>query len=256
MSRDPLEELFGSYEDDDATAPIDTPVPAPAPAAAQYAPKQAPQPAPRQAQRPAQDQVQTRPVPARTKKKTPIVPWIIVGIVVLLALIGSLFVVNMVNNNDAKQDSTSETTSNDPASEAPSDSPSESPAEETPTETEEPATDEPPKVDVGADPIKMPVAPANISIETSRKFTGSVGWYVPAGFTDDRVMISSPFMNDFPDSCSAMRAPEMNSPWGIQKGADGKWTVVKPETKCADAPELYDEVWGLMQAVADSAKPL
>jgi len=40
----------------------------------------------------------------------------------------------------------------------------------------------------------------------------------------------------------------------MTRAADGTFTVLRPEQSCAAAPELYDEVWGLVAAMAESAK--
>ncbi|KAM9861554.1 hypothetical protein ACI1US_02557 [Leucobacter sp. BZR 635] len=167
--------------------------------------------------------------------------------VAVLALVGSLIAVNALRSDEPKPA---------PTSEAPAPTPTETDTEtEEPEPTpEEPAEPEVPKVDVGADPISMPVSFAGISIETSQKLT-SPQWQYIAG-PPERVMIESGLMNTFPEACSAMRSPSLQSPWGIEKAEDGTWTVVRPEGTCAANPDLYNEVWGLMQAVADSAKPL
>ncbi|GAA1323547.1 hypothetical protein ACFSWE_09360 [Leucobacter albus] len=303
MSRDPLEELFGPLDSDDAeTGAVETaanddattaatrafepapavpkrtqasPEPAPravpheaaptaataaigtaqraaaTPAPAPVRPRiQAPEPvSPRaRAQRSAPDDLQTRPVPAGGKRSVAALPWIIVGAVAAIALVGSLIVVNALRGDEAKPEPTSEAP-------APQPSDTEEPETEAPEPTtEKPVTDEAPKVDVGPNPIHMEISYANISVDSSQKLTRPQWQYI-AG-PPVRVMFESGLMNSFPDSCAAMRSPELQSPWGIEQGEDGKWTVVRPAGTCAADPELYDEVWGLMQAVADSVKPL
>lgn len=281
MSRDPLEELFGPLDSDDAetgaietdeiqaagdtngTAPTQAFEPAPAvrrspaasaeaptapfaTAAAQTpAPTRTPQPTPA---RPVREEPPTRPVPAERKRSQAALPWIIIAAVAVLALVGALIAVNALRGDDAPVE---ETTA------APAPSPTETDGAETeaPAPTpEEPETEEAPKVDVGANPISMPISFAGISVESSQKLTNPQ-WFYHAG-PPERVMFESGLMNSFPDSCSAMRSPEGQSPWGIEKGEGDTWTVVRPEGTCTADTELYDEVWGLMQAVADSAKPL
>src|SRR5690606_10679506 len=135
-------------------------------------------------------------------------------------------------------------------SEEPSDTPTDEPSEEP---GEEPAPDEAPAVDVGST-FPMEISYAGITVDVSQQLT-NVEWFYQAG-PPERVLIQSGLMNSFPDSCAAMRSPEGMSPWGIERGEDGAWTVVRPAGTCAAAPDLYDQVWGLMQAMADSATPL
>lgn len=200
------------------------------------------------APRTAREELPTQPVPAKQQRSNTALPWIIVAAVAVLALVGALLVVNSLRDDDPKPEETSEA--------APTPAPT--PGEETTTAPEptpeEPEEPEVPVVDVGPNPISMPISFAGISVESSQKLT-SPQWFYHAG-PPERVMFESGLMNSFPDSCAAMRSPVGQSPWGIEKGEDDTWTVVRPEGTCAADPELYDEVWGLMQAVADSAKPL
>lgn len=199
--------------------------------------------------REARQELPTRPVPAEGKRSNPALPWIIVAAVAVLALVGALLVVNALRGGGEEKPA--------PTTEAPA--PTTTTPETTETETvpptpEEPEVEEAPKVDVGPNPISMDISFAGISVQSSQKLTNPQ-WFYHAG-PPERVMFESGLMNSFPDSCSAMRSPEGKSPWGIEKGEGNTWTVVRPEGTCAADTKLYDEVWGLMQAVADSAKPL
>lgn len=227
------------------------PAPKPVPAASptgQLAGQQAGQPAGARAQRQERDEPPTRPVPAAKKRSTPALPWIIVGAVAVLALGGAFLVVKAISGDDAKPEATTEAPA--PTTSAPSGEESEAP-EPTPEEPEEPKA---PTADVGPNPISMDISYAGISVESSQKLTNPL-WFYQAG-PPERVMFESGLMNSFPDACAAMRSPVGQSPWGIEKGEDGTWTVVRPAGTCSADSKLYDEVWGLMQAVADSAKPL
>lgn len=213
-------------------------------------PAGAPAPAPvrPRIQRPQGAEPPTQPVPADAKRSNSALPWIIVAVVAVLALVGSLLVVNAIGKDDPKPEETTE---------APAPTPSETDGQETetaPPEVEEPEEEKAPVVDVGADPLSLPISFANITVETSRKLTNPQ-WFYHAG-PPERVMFESGLMNSFPDSCAAMRSPVGQSPWGIEKGEGDTWEVVRPEGTCAADPDLYNEVWGLMQAVADSVKPL
>ena len=233
-----------------ATQPSEATTPMPAPV--RSAPRQAPLPGPvrtRSTATPADD-VPTGPVRSGRGGMAKALPWIVIGAVAVIALIVALVFVNSTRAGDEPT-----TTPTAPTTE-PTTKPVE-PTEEPEEEPEEEAqdSDEAPRVDVGPNPIQMNVDPAGISIETSTKLGEYPGWYV-VNDPQLSVMLHTNLMGSFPESCSAMRSVEGKSPWGIAKGEDGKWTVIRPEGSCAADPKLYDEVWGLMQGVADSAKPL
>lgn len=240
MSKDPLEELFGPV-DPEGTAPTQAFLPptdlSPQPAR--------PQP-PRSQQFPQEPA--TQPVPEVKKRGGMLLPWIIVAVVAIAALVGALVFVNMNTSKAGDKEPTGTSTeqpSDQPTTDAPSETPSEEP--ETPEVTEAPA------VDVG-ETYPMEISYAGIEIQGPAKLNPNA-WYVPTQ-TGDEVMFHAAVMGSFPDSCADMRSVEGKSPWGIRKEADGTWSVIRPGDGCAAAPELYNEVWGLMQAVADSAKPL
>ena len=273
MSKDPLDELFGPLDGDDAEgdAPeIDSaaaaptrahnpfPEPAPRPAqatAAELFPNAAPDPVSTPASPAApgttrsRDELPTKPVPANRKKSGAALPWIIIGAVAVLLLIGAFIFVNTMTGSD---DPEPVPTPEAPATEDPVPTPSETPSEE-PTAEPEPTATEAPAVEVG-ETGTMEISYAGISVDFSYKLS-NIQWFYQAG-PPERVLIETGLMNSFPDSCAAMRSPVGQSPWGIEKDPAGGWSVVRPEGTCAEDPALYDEVWGLMQALADSAKPL
>lgn len=179
----------------------------------------------------------------------PMLPWIIVAAVVILAIIGSIIVIGATKGKD---EPAPEPTTSTPAPTATTKPETTKPTE--PVEEEEPVSDKAPKVEVGPNPISMDISYAGISVQSSQKLTDPQWQYI--GGPPERVMFESGLMNSFPDSCAAMRSPSLQSPWGIERGEDGKWTVVRPAGTCQADEDLYNEVWGLMQAVADSAKPL
>ncbi len=197
------------------------------------------------------DDLQTSPIPARGKSSRRVLPWIIVGIVAVLTLVGAFIFVNAITGSDSEPEQTTDSpTTGETPSEEPSDTPTET-ATETPSE--EPPASEAPAVDVGST-FPMEISYAGITVDVSHHFT-NVEWFYQAG-PPERVLIQSGLMNSFPESCAAMRSPEGLSPWGLERGEDNTWTVVRPAGTCDAAPELYDQVWGLMQAMADSATPL
>lgn len=261
MSRDPLEELFGKLDSNEngseetptepivpaepaapaePTVPMEQAMPAAAPAPA-ATPAPAPTSAPRNADAP------TKQVPAAEKRSTAALPWIVVSIIAILALVGAFLFVNSLSDGDTAPVETDE-----PVAPEETDEP---PVEETPEETDAPdLPEEAPAVDVG-DTISLDIGyNIEITVEASQKLD-PYEWYIP-DTTRQYVTWSSTLMQSFPESCAAMRSSTTQSPWGIEQDETGTWGVVRPEGTCEADPELYNEVWGLMQAVADSAKPM
>lgn len=211
--------------------------------------------APFAAARPAalgRSELPTQPVPAGSKRLGRLLPWIIIGVVGIALLVGAIVLVNSMKGTD--NEPTPTPTPEAPVVEEPTTTPSEGPTEvETPEPSPEPEATEAPEVTVSGT-VDLDIGPAEISVAVPYELD-PMQWYAPGGDTN-LVTWESNLMNSFPDSCAAMRSPSMQSPWGIEQDQAGKWIVVRPEGTCAEDPELYNQVWGLMQALADSAKPL
>ncbi|MBO1804097.1 hypothetical protein J4H91_02035 [Leucobacter ruminantium] len=169
-------------------------------------------------------------------------PWIVVGIVTVVALVASILVLNFAR---AGQDPspTAEPTTQAPATSAPATS---KPADDDSEKKKKPAADEVPSVDVG-NTGTMDVPVWGITAQISEKF----GWPQYQINGEQLVLQYSPLIDSLPDSCAAMRQQ-----WGIQRTADGKYEVLKPAQRCEAAPELYDELWGLTDALVKSIAPL
>lgn len=225
MSRDPLEELFGPLEiepEESATAPQ------PMPARTRLAQEQA-------------ERVRTAQLPARdadraSKRRAAVVPWIVVGAVAVVALVISIV---LVGNARAGDDAA------DPAPAAPTTTQEPAPAdteEPAPEETEEPEDDGPPDVQVG-DTMTMNIEAWGATSELSQRF-GSTSYAIPDNVN---LVLTSDLLNSFPDACADMRQG-----WGAIREDDGSYAVLKPDATCDAAPELYDEVWGLVAAWVDT----
>lgn len=231
MSRDPLEELFGPLSDDsNATAPI--------PARKQLAHEQAERV--RTAQLPATKQRGQKPDSDRGAKMK---PWVIVGIVAVVAIIASIVVVNIARG-------TGETEAEKPAAPTTTQtpttpSPTPAPDDEDDGKKDEKKDDGVPKVEVGPTNT-MQIGPWNATSEISQRF-GSVSFNIPDG---SNLVLSSDLLSQFPDSCADDR-----DGWGATKNGND-YEVLKPANRCTEAPELYDEVWGLVDAWVDTIKPM
>ncbi|MFD5600266.1 hypothetical protein ACFWHR_09430 [Leucobacter sp. NPDC058333] len=233
MSKDPFEELFGPADDDPHTEPR----PVPARERLSY----------EQAERVHTAQLVTEPKRQGGRGAPKALPWIVVGVVAVIAIVVCIVLVNMARANDAGGATSSKTTT---TSESPSETPTPSatPSDDA-EETEEPETKDPnkvPAVEVG--PTSTLDIPAwGVTSQLSQKF-GMTSYNIP---DNSNLQLTSPLIQSLPEECAAMRTQ-----WGVTKGADGKFTVLKPAETCEAAPELYDELWGLTDAFVKSFKPL
>lgn len=233
MSKDPFEELFGE------TAGDFEPVPARERLSYEQAERVKTATLPtRQSARKAK---QPR---ARSEADHPARPWVIVGIVAALALVGSAVIVNLVRADStptAAAPTATRTPAPVPTPTQPT-TPTADPGEQEPSDE----SDAPPKVDVGTTG-NMDVPLWGIKAQISGKFQ----WPSYEIRGDDLVLLNSSLIDQLPASCAAMREQ-----WGITKVSDSKFEVLRPATRCDEAPELYDELWGLTAAMVDSIKPL
>ena len=169
------------------------------------------------------------------KRPAYLIPWLIVAAVIIAAIVISIVVVNTVRSDDPP---------------APTPTATASPVEPTPTEPEPQPTPEPtptpepddgvPDVDVG-ETFTMPIEAWGTQAEVSYKF-GTVNYTIPA----DSLILSSPLIDSLPNSCA-----EMRTQWGATR-TGSTFEVLKPAERCEDAPELYDELWGLTAAMVES----
>lgn len=218
MSKDPFEELFG----EDAPEPV---------------------PARERLQHEQAERVQTAQLPETKAKKAkaekakvdhPAKPWVIVGIVAVVALVASAIVINMARSGADPEPTPAPVPTQTQAQPTPDPAPE-------PTVDPEPTTepdDGVPDVEVGPTNT-MPIGPWNATSELSQKF-GRTSFAIPDG---TNLVLSNDLLDSFPESCSAMR-----DGWGATKAGDNKYELLKPAEKCAEAAELYDEVWGLTDA--------
>lgn len=222
MTRDPFEELFGPAGEE----------PRPVPARDRLAYEQA--------ERVRTAQLETKP--ESTNRIAKFRPWIIVGVVAVLALVGSIVMVNLARGGGDTTATPAPTTTQPTTENSPS-----TPATTEPTETDDPTpdADEVPAVEVGPT-NNMPIGPWNATSELSQKL-GSTSFSIPDG---SNLVLSSALLDSFPNECADMRTA-----WGATLLENGTYEVRKPATRCAAAPELYDEVWGLVAAWVTTIKP-
>lgn len=166
-------------------------------------------------------------------------PWIVVGIIAVLAIVASITVVNLARGSG--QDPASPTAGPSTSEPAPQTTAPQTtdPEEETPTE--EPDEDKVPKVDVGPNPMALPIPQLGVTSQLSSKF-GSTQYRIENNNTE--IHLDSPLISQLP--CEGN--------WGAVRAENGKFEVLKPAERCAAAPELYDELWGLTDAWVKTIK--
>ncbi len=172
-------------------------------------------------------------------------PWIIVGAGAAIALVASVVIINLAGGGATPEPTAApaptETTTTQSAT-----TPTE--ATQTPTTTPkpvQPTSDQPPQVDVGQT-MALDVPFWNITADLSTRF-GQTSYVIDG---ENRLVLTSALINSLPESCAAMR-----SEWGILRTGETTFEVLKPAQRCADAPEVFDELWGLTAAMVKSIRP-
>ncbi|PRI11575.1 hypothetical protein [Leucobacter massiliensis] len=223
MSRDPLDELFGSTEEH----------PEPVPARRRLAQEQA-------------ERVRTAQLPEQRRGRgrgdaSSAVPWIVVGVIAVIAIVASIVVVNLARGAGSEPAATSGPTRTSTESPRPtSPEPSSSPDADDDAEAEKPG-DEVPRVEVGPT-MELAIPQWGVTSELSSRF-GSTSYVLENGNTE--LWLSSDLIAQLP--CEGN--------WGAVQTAGGKYEVLRPAERCAAAPELYDELWGLTDAFVQTIRP-
>ena len=180
---------------------------------------------------------------ATNTRNPALIPWIVVGLASVLAILVSILVMNL-SRGGAEVTADPVQTTAPTASPKPTTSPTTKPTTK-PTSEPTPSRDRAPAVDVGTT-SSMRIDQWNAVTDVSGRF-GALNYV----FDGETMQITSALTDSFPASCGAT----MKTGWGIERVAGTSYKVVKPAGQCADSPELYDQVWGLMQAMADAIKP-
>nr|WP_233614303.1 hypothetical protein [Leucobacter edaphi] len=176
---------------------------------------------------------------ARGDRKSRTIPWIVVSAVAVLAIVASIITVSLARANQSEAETPQPTATTQPT---PTATQEPTPSEQPTTETPDPNA--PPKVEVGPT-AEMRIGPWNATSQFSQKL-GPTSFTIP---DNQNLILSSNLLNSFPDSCAAMRQE-----WGVKKLESGKFELLRPAKRCAAAPELYDEVWGLLDAWVGTIK--
>lgn len=181
--------------------------------------------------------------------KQKLIAWLVVAIIALAAIVVALiFIIPAFDGSENNKPTPSPTqTTAQPT-------PSPTQTTQSPTPTPSPtSTNDAPVVDPGTtSPMDVPFWKVTFAVST--KF-GSTQYNI----TGNTLLIDNAMIQSFPESCAALRTG-----WGITKAtppavngvvvAGVAYNIAKPSGTCAADPQLLNEVWGLTQAMVDSAK--
>ncbi|MFC7766018.1 hypothetical protein [Leucobacter soli] len=171
------------------------------------------------------------------KEHRRLLPWIIVAAVAIVAIVASVFIVQTFRGGGETPPPVVQPTTETPSTTEPTEPTA---PEEEPSDPETPETgDAAPEVEVGST-YRMPITQWDVTVEVSNKL-GSV-YYMLDG--ERMILQDGALLPKFPSSCS-----EMREGFGLTRLADGTFEVLRPAERCAEATELYDEVWGLVAAM-------
>lgn len=184
------------------------------------------------------------------KRGRKVMPWVVVASTVTVAIVAALFAVNVLAGGGSET----------PPAPTPSPTPTPTPAPKpTPDTSEEKAQEAeaeaestgntPPKVDVG-EVWKVDITQWNISVDVSQRL-GGMNYALES---NSKAMLTLPLAESLPESCAAARTG-----WGLQRqGESNKFTAIRPEPRCTNPADaaVYDTIWGLVDAMAKSARPM
>lgn len=181
-----------------------------------------------------------------------LVPWIIVAAGVVIALLGAFFVVNALTSgggSDGQQNTASESDgqggsgsdATEPGTSTGTTGPSTTSSRPTTTDSD----DEVPHVEVG-DTMNLQVTQWSVQVDMSQKLGLTASYSIPDGAN---LELSSSLIDSYAAACPGGQ-------WGMTRVDDTHFEVLKPTQRCSAAPELYDELWGLMDAMVRTARPL
>lgn len=174
------------------------------------------------------------------------VPWIIVAVGAIVAVVVAIFIVTSLSGGGNPEPAptaaptTESPTSSQPST--PSDSGDDGEQGGSTQPTRAPATTAP-QVEVGPT-MNLPVADWGVQADLSERLGLSVNYRLDG----QNLVLSSSLIDSLPASCS--------KEWGMTRTAAGDFEVLKPVERCAAAPAVYDELWGLMDAMVKSVRPL
>ncbi|MBB4072002.1 hypothetical protein [Canibacter oris] len=170
--------------------------------------------------------------------KAHFLPWIVVGVIAIIALVGATVFVNQFKaaQNSPETVTTAAENSEPSNGQTTTTTPNQSSAEQQISAAV-------PQVSVG-ETYTLDITQWEKKFEVSNKLRG-LRYELVEG--DTKAVLSIALVEELPESCAAMREQ-----FGFKRDGD-KFEVFKPATVCAAAPELYNEIWGLLEAAVKTA---
>ncbi len=162
-----------------------------------------------------------------TSQKSVLLPWIIVGLVAVLAITASGLLIR--NFSAASQNPAQQANQAQQHESAPKDSdvPEAVPVPKSKT----------PQVQPG-NTYEFHITQWDIVVDLSAKF-GSARYEINS---NSEAVLSSELIDSLPEQCAGMR-----DGFGFKRAGENL-VVVRPAQVCQAAPEIYNEIWGLLEA--------
>lgn len=184
------------------------------------------------------------------KRSRRFVPWAVVGATATVAIVAAVFAVNVFVGGGSETQPAPAPTPTPTPTPAPKPTPDTSEEKEQEAEAEaNNSANKPPTVDVG-EVWKVDITQWNISVDVSQRL-GGMNYVLE---TNSKAMLSLPLAEGLPESCASARTG-----WGLQRqGETNKFTAIRPEPRCTNPADaaVYDTIWGLVDAMAKSARPM
>ncbi|MBO1900734.1 hypothetical protein J4H92_02075 [Leucobacter weissii] len=170
------------------------------------------------------------------RRRSRLMPWIVTGVGAAVVLVAAVLIVLAIRGNGADPAPTTAPTTPPVTPTAPAEDPTPEPEPEPDDDA-----DEAPEVEVGQTG-NFPIPDWGVNGQISEKF----GWpqfRFEGADNETLILLGGTLLPQFPDSCA-----EMREGFGLTRDAEGEIEVHRPAETCAEAPELYNEVWGLVAA--------
>lgn len=243
MSKDPFDELFGDQSD--ATQPITARERQERGRAEQPRTAQLPQTKRQKNVASAAAAGGDATTVAKPRTDHPAKTWVIIGIIAVLALLGSAVLVNALRGSGDNASPTPTQQSPQATTPAPSDEDPNVAGEDDPDATDDGDDDQVPEVNVG-NTFTMPVDPWGVEVDVSGSLPD-----ISYNISGDSMVVSSGLIDSYKAACA-----DTPGDWGMTRVSADKFEVLKPAERCEAESAVYDELWGQMAAMADSARPL
>lgn len=177
-------------------------------------------------------------------KMRKVLPWIVTVSVAVVALIVSVIVVRAVRGENEVQNAVAASETHEDVNTANS-LPQTNPVPGANARKVPQSDDRVPTVEVG-NTFELNIGQWNTKVQISQKMSRI---HYELRDNANIAYIESALTQKLPRECA-----EMRTQFGFARAQNGTLTVVRPTEKCAAAPDMYNEIWGLLDAAAKTAR--